>query len=108
MDIAATVLNIAQSGALKTKIMYAAFMSYPQLKEYLGLLEENKLLEYDSKTMMYRATEKGKHFLDVYQELYRLLYPKESKTSSSSSSTSTSTSTSTTGQSLTYKNRGVT
>lgn len=90
MDIAATVLNIAQGGALKTKIMYAAFMSYPQLKEYLGLLEENKLLEYDSKTKLYRATEEGKRFLNGYRELYRLLYPKESKISS--------------GQSLTYKN----
>jgi predicted transcriptional regulator len=33
-------------GATKTRIMYKAFLSYAQLKEYLTVLLENNLLEY--------------------------------------------------------------
>jgi predicted transcriptional regulator len=37
-DIVAAILDIAKHGAIKTRIMYRAFLSYPQLKEYLGML----------------------------------------------------------------------
>jgi predicted transcriptional regulator len=45
-------------GATKTKIMYKAFLSYHQLKEYLSVLIENDLIEYRSGTQTYRTTEK--------------------------------------------------
>ena len=38
-DITASILEIAKDSAIKTKIMYKAFLSYPQLKEYLALLQ---------------------------------------------------------------------
>jgi predicted transcriptional regulator len=78
-DIAATILEIAQGGVLKTRIMYSAFLSYPQLKEYLEFLKENGLLGYIPEKKVYRTTEKGSRFLNSYQELHHMLYPKDSK-----------------------------
>jgi predicted transcriptional regulator len=34
------ILESANGGATKTKIMYKAFLSYVQLKEYLAVLEK--------------------------------------------------------------------
>jgi len=68
-DIVSQVLEAANGGATKTKIMYKAFLSYAQLKEYLGVLVENGLLHFDQKTGEYKATEKGLKFLKVYSNL---------------------------------------
>ena len=35
-----------EGGTSKTKIMYFAFLSYNQLKEYLSILVENNLMKY--------------------------------------------------------------
>jgi predicted transcriptional regulator len=80
MEIAATILQIAQDGAMKTRIMYNAFLSFPQLNEYLAFLKDNGLLEYDSDTNLYHTTEKGKRFSNNYKELDHMLNPKEIKT----------------------------
>jgi predicted transcriptional regulator len=37
-DIVATILDIANDGSTNTKIMYKAYLSYAQLKEYLSIL----------------------------------------------------------------------
>jgi predicted transcriptional regulator len=82
MDIAATILDIAQgsSGVLKTRIMYNAFLSFPQLKEYIALLTENQLLEHTPQNKnLYRTTEKGKRFLNNYREMQRMLYSAKEK-----------------------------
>ena len=44
-EIVCNILDSTNGGATKTKIMYAAFLSYAQLKEYLSVLIENNLLE---------------------------------------------------------------
>jgi predicted transcriptional regulator len=47
-DIVGLILEVANvGGATKTKIMYKAFLSYSQLKEYLAMLMENSLLEFE-------------------------------------------------------------
>jgi predicted transcriptional regulator len=43
-DIVSQILEAANGGATKTKIMYKAYLSYAQLKEYLSVLVENGLL----------------------------------------------------------------
>ncbi len=58
-EIVAMILEAANGGATKTKIMYKAFLSYVQLKEYLSVLIENNLLEYLDGTQTYKTTEKG-------------------------------------------------
>ncbi len=55
--------------ATRTKIMYKAYLSYNQLKEYLMLLTENNLLSYDAYNQTYRTTEKGLRFLDICNQM---------------------------------------
>jgi predicted transcriptional regulator len=74
-DIAAAILEIAVDGAIKTKIMYKAFLSFPQLKEYLSVLEEKGLLEYLSTDHEYRTTDKGKQFLKMYKDVGQMIFP---------------------------------
>jgi predicted transcriptional regulator len=45
-EIVSSILDAANGGATKTKIMYIAFLSYSQLKEYLSILIENNLIEF--------------------------------------------------------------
>ena len=71
-EIVSHILEAANGGTTKTKIMYRAFLSYAQLKEYLGLLVENDLIaaEIDGS---FRTTEKGIRFLSTSRELGNLL-----------------------------------
>jgi predicted transcriptional regulator len=67
-DIIELLLNAAEAGgATKTKLMYSAFISFNQLKEYLSLLAEKGLIQYEDGTL--RTTEKGIHFLKLQREI---------------------------------------
>jgi predicted transcriptional regulator len=68
-DITAQILEAANGSATKTKIMYKAFLSYAQLKEYLAVLIENGLLQYIEGEQMYKTTEKGNRFLKIYNQI---------------------------------------
>ena len=68
-DIVALILEAANSGITKTKIMYKAFLSYTQLKEYLATVEENGLLEYQEGEQIYKTTAKGIRFLKIYKQI---------------------------------------
>ncbi len=68
------ILEAANGGAPKTKIMYIAYLSYNQLKEYLSLLIENNLLEYHGGSKIFRTTEKGLKFIKIYNEIGELLH----------------------------------
>jgi predicted transcriptional regulator len=72
-EIVSNILDAANGGATKTKIMYIAFLSYGQLREYLSILIENNLLEYIEGTQIYKTTEKGINFLKIYSEIGELL-----------------------------------
>ena len=73
-EIVSNILDAANGGTTKTKIMYKAFISYNQLKEYLSLLIENNLLEYRDGTKTFKTTEKGLFFLKVHNEIGELLH----------------------------------
>ncbi len=73
-EIVATILDAANGGATKTKIMYIAFLSYNQLKDYLSILIENNLIEYLEGTRTFKTTEKGLNFLKMHNEIGELLY----------------------------------
>jgi len=68
-DIVTQVLEAASDGATKTRIMYKAYLSYAQLKEYLSVLVENGLLEYEEGKKTYRTTIKGVRFLKTYEQI---------------------------------------
>ena len=44
-----------------------------QLKEYLSVLIETNLKEYLEGTQTYKTTEKGLNYLDMYNEIRKLL-----------------------------------
>jgi predicted transcriptional regulator len=72
-EMLAAMLETAKGKATKTKIMYSAFLSYAQLKEYLSVLTENNLIEYLDGTQTYKTTEKGLNFLKMHNEIGDLL-----------------------------------
>ena len=72
-EIVSMILDAANGGATKTKIMYKAFLSYAQLKEYLSVLIENNLLEYLEGSHTYKTNEKGLNFLKMHNEIVELL-----------------------------------
>ena len=47
MEIISRVLEAANGGASKIRIMYQALLSYKQMKEYVNFLVEKGLIEYD-------------------------------------------------------------
>jgi predicted transcriptional regulator len=68
-DIVGLLLNAANGGgATKTKLMYKAYLSFNQLREYLTLLVENGLIEYEG-GQTYRTTEKGMRVLQIQNEI---------------------------------------
>lgn len=77
-EIVEMILQATRSGATKTKIMYKAYLSYTQVKEYLSFMLENELIKYEEGTQLYRVSEKGLHFLQVYGEISDLVTPKPS------------------------------
>ena len=72
-EIVGTILEAANGRATKTKIMYKAFLSYGQLKEYLSVLIENNLIEYRDGTRKFKTTEKGLNYLKMHNEIGELL-----------------------------------
>ncbi len=74
-EIISNILYAANGSASKTKIMYKAFLSYAQIKEYLPMLLENNLLELQDGGK-YRTTEKGIRFLKMNEEIQDLIESK--------------------------------
>ena len=68
-EIAARVLDAANSGVTATKIMYYAFLSHNETKKYLAVLTENNLLEYDRQSSKYKTTKNGAKFLKLYNDV---------------------------------------
>ena len=68
-DITGLILEAANGGATKTKIMYKAYLSFAQLKEYLSMLIEKDLIEYEEGLARYRTTEKGLRMLQMCNQI---------------------------------------
>ena len=56
----------------QTMIMYKAYLTHVQLKEFLASLMEQGLIEYNKLERIYTITEKGMHFLEVYNRFNQL------------------------------------
>ena len=72
-EIVGMMLEAANGRATKTKIMYSAFLSYNQLKDYLSVMIENNLIECLEGTQTYKTTEKGLNFLKMNNQIGELL-----------------------------------
>jgi len=86
LEIIVDILNVASSGAKKTRIMYFANLSYRLLEKYLE--ETLKLGFIFFNDYRYEVTEKGRTFLEKYNdfssryskidtELQRVLFERE-------------------------------
>ena len=56
----------------QTMIMYKAYLTHVQLKEFLASLMEQGLIDYNKLERIYTITEKGMHFLEVYNRFNQL------------------------------------
>lgn len=71
------ILDSVSSGATKTRIMYQAYLSYTQLKEYLAYLEQGEIIKYEEGTQLYRITEKGRKLMHLYEEIGEMVSSKD-------------------------------
>jgi predicted transcriptional regulator len=73
-EIAALVLEaiVNTHRPTQTMIMYKAYLTHVQLKEFLASLMEKGLIQYHKLERIYTITEKGTHFLGVYNQLNQL------------------------------------
>ena len=87
-DIVGLLLDAANGGgATKTKLMYKAYLSFNQLREYLALLVENGLIEYEG-DQTYRTTEKGMRVLHIQNKWMKSLPSVSSKNNKQHQTTS--------------------
>jgi predicted transcriptional regulator len=66
-DIIAMILQSATTGATKTRIMYSAYLSYAQVKEYMSFLLERDLIRYEEGSNLYKLSERGMKVLEAYE-----------------------------------------
>jgi predicted transcriptional regulator len=65
LNIVAAILEAANFGASKTKIMFAANLSFSMLEKYLEIAVEAEFLQFDD--YRYSLTERGREFLREYK-----------------------------------------
>lgn len=68
------ILEAAQGrGTSKTKIMFKAYLSTNQLREYLAELLDNGLVRYDEDRKTYQITHKGVRYLELYSGMEKMI-----------------------------------
>jgi predicted transcriptional regulator len=75
-EIMRDVLCSSQGGAGITKIMFHAYLTHSQAKEYTDMLMKNNLLEQDVESgslRQYRTTPKGMEYLAVAENISDML-----------------------------------
>jgi predicted transcriptional regulator len=70
-EIITSILQAAEHGNVKTRVMYEACISYDMLKMYLAFLEKNDLVSIKDKKVT--TTAKGKKFLHAVSETEKFL-----------------------------------
>jgi len=68
LDIIANILHVASQNAKKTKIMFQANLSFKVLQSYLAEITGASLIIFDIEGQYYKITDKGRNFLNIYQE----------------------------------------
>ena len=74
LDIIADILEASRRKIRKTQLMYRCNLSYKQVKAYLSLMLEKRLLRYaDGDSSAFKITDKGERFLEAYKSLLGLI-----------------------------------
>jgi len=70
IDIYAKIIEIAKDGVIKTRIMYGGNLGFNQLNRYLARMLDLEFLNIpESNPKIFKSTEKGLRFLEVYKKL---------------------------------------
>jgi len=72
-DISATILELANGGASKSKIISTAFLNHSSSLQYFRMLLENKLLIYQKEKRMFKTTPTGIRFFQLYNQMTELI-----------------------------------
>lgn len=70
--IQAAILEAANGGATKTRLISSGRLDYYVLAAYLKELLEVGMLEYNAPKELYRTSTKGIDFLQVYRQMVKL------------------------------------
>ena len=62
-----------RTGTKISQIMYETYIPYNQLKEYLAMMIQNKLIVYVKEEKTFKIAEYGIHVLELYDEMDKLL-----------------------------------
>jgi predicted transcriptional regulator len=77
MDIMADILDQAQQGAKKTRLMYKCNLSFRQLRVYLDFLLKRNFVVLvapaEKQYGVFRTTRKGLAFLESYRDLQAII-----------------------------------
>ena len=65
--IIALILDLASRTMSMARIMHKAILSNHQLQLYLQILTEKGLIAKEDKGNVYKTTQKGMHFLELYR-----------------------------------------
>jgi predicted transcriptional regulator len=81
-DIIAIILEAANGGITKTKLLTRANLTSGQLRQYLDVLIQKKLItefvDDDKRHVAYKTNEKGMRYLSVYSSLKSIaVFPQE-------------------------------
>jgi predicted transcriptional regulator len=71
LAIIADVLRVVRGEARKTQIMYQANLSFKVLEKYLAEITGASLVCFEDGRRCYVLTDKGRAFLDAYEEYSR-------------------------------------
>jgi predicted transcriptional regulator len=80
IDILASILRTVErenNDVGLTRLMYNSFLSFKQVKEYLVILKDNNLLNYDTTSKKYKITTNGLKFLELYEKLDNVFHIEE-------------------------------
>jgi predicted transcriptional regulator len=69
----AMILQSVITGATKTRIMYSAYLSYAQVKEYLSFLLQRDLVRYEEGSGLYKLSERGMKVLEAYEGISKMI-----------------------------------
>ena len=74
LDVTVNILEAAQGGVNKTRIVYGSNLNFEIVKGYLNTLVDGGFLNVDGKR--YSTTEKGVKFIEDYSELMKFAHNK--------------------------------
>ncbi|MDE1767073.1 MAG: hypothetical protein KGI27_12505 [Thaumarchaeota archaeon] len=74
VEIIETILEVCQNGALKTHVMYRCNLNSKQMVQYVGFLENHRLIKRVPNLScpsrdLFMTTELGKRYMASYKEL---------------------------------------